>query len=98
MQALNVGSCSLQADGANREMLELLAAFLPKRFPDRFSMEGTVLTNHALGDSWDLADKSLDPLEVSAQLVQVCLFVFSPHLLFGKSSSARGSTGRLNAY
>ena len=97
MQALNVGSCSLQADEANREMLELLAAFLPKRFPDRFSMEGTVLTNHALGDSWDLADKSLDPLEVSAQLVQVCLFVFSPHLLFGKSSSARGSTGRLNA-
>ena len=52
-------------------MLELLADFLPKRFPDRFSMEGTVLTNHALGDSWDLADKSLDPLEVSAQLVQV---------------------------
>ena len=53
------------------EMLELLADFLPKRFPDRFSMEGSVLTNHSLGDSWDLADKSLDPLEVSAQLVQV---------------------------
>ncbi len=52
-------------------MLELLADFLPKRFPDRFSMEGTVLINHSLGDSWDLADKSLDPLEVSAQLVQV---------------------------
>ena len=62
---------SLQAEEANREMLELLADFLPKRFPDRFSMEGTVLTNHALGDAWDLADESLDPLEVSAQLVQV---------------------------
>ncbi len=62
---------NLQAEEANREMLELLADFLPKRFPDRFSMEGTVLINHSLGDSWDLADKSLDPLEVSAQLVQV---------------------------
>ncbi|CAL5220722.1 g2779 [Coccomyxa viridis] len=63
------------AEEANREMLELLADFLPKRFPDRFSMEGTVLINHSLGDSWDLADKSLDPLEVSAQLVQedLCL-------------------------
>ncbi|CAK0783363.1 hypothetical protein CVIRNUC_006562 [Coccomyxa viridis] len=63
------------ADDANMEMLELLADFLPKRYPDRFSMEGTVLTNHALGDQWDLADKSLDPLEVSAQLVQedLCL-------------------------
>ena len=61
----------VQADDANMEMLELLADFLPKRYPDRFSMEGTVLTNHALGDQWDLADKSLDPLEVSAQLVQV---------------------------
>ena len=54
------------------EMLELLADFLPKRFPDRFSMEGSVLTNHSLGDTWDLANKSLDPLEGSAQLVQVC--------------------------
>ena len=62
----------VQADDANAEMLELLADFLPKRFPDRFTMEGTVLTNHELGDQWDLADKSLDPLEVSAQLVQVC--------------------------
>lgn len=63
----------MQAEDANMEMLELLADFLPKRFPDRFSMDGTVLTNHSLGDSWDLADKSLDPLEVSAQLVQVSL-------------------------
>ena len=70
---------NLQAEEANREMLELLADFLPKRFPDRFSMEGTVLTNHSLGDSWDLADKSLDPLEVSAQLVQVgCPFCLQP--------------------
>lgn len=52
-------------------MLELLADFLPKRFPDRFTKDGNVLINHSTGDVWNLADPSLDPLEVSALLVQV---------------------------
>lgn len=54
-------------------MLELLADFLPKRFPDRFTKDGNVLINHSTGDVWNLADPSLDPLEVSALLVQVTL-------------------------
>jgi hypothetical protein len=60
-----------QAEEANAEMLELLADFLPQRFPDLFTRDGDALINHATGDVWDLADKSLDPLEVSALLVQV---------------------------
>lgn len=52
-------------------MLELLAAFLPKRYPDRFTKDGDVLINHSTGDVWNLADPSLDPLEVSSLLVQV---------------------------
>lgn len=60
-----------QAEEANAELLELLADFLPQRFPDLFTRDGDALINHATGDVWDLADKSLDPLEVSALLVQV---------------------------
>lgn len=81
---LRLSPCWSQAEDANREMLELLADFLPKRFPDRFSMDGTVLINHALSDRWDLADKSLNPLDVSAQLVQVsslCVCLYKPLLL-----------------
>ncbi|KAK9904897.1 hypothetical protein WJX75_005075 [Coccomyxa subellipsoidea] len=65
------------ADAANAEMLELLADFLPKRFPDRFTKDGNVLINHSTGDVWNLADPSLDPLEVSALLVQEDLCVMT---------------------
>ncbi|EIE18797.1 hypothetical protein COCSUDRAFT_20416 [Coccomyxa subellipsoidea C-169] len=63
------------AEAANAEMLELLADFLPKRFPDRFTRDGDVLINHSTGDVWNLADPTLDPLEASALLVQedLCL-------------------------
>ena len=59
-------------------MLELLADFLPQRFPDLFTRDGDALINHATGDVWDLADKSLDPLEVSALLVQVRAAAWHP--------------------
>lgn len=58
------------AEDACAEMLELLADFLPKRFPNRFALAGTVLTNKATGERFDLSDQSLDPLDVSARLVQ----------------------------
>ena len=60
-----------QAEEANAELLELLADFLPQRFPDLFTRDGDALINHVTGDVWDLTDKSRDPLEVSALLVQV---------------------------
>ena len=64
--------CVLQSEAANAELLELLVDFLPRRFPDRFTRDGNAFINHASGDVWDLSDPSLDPLEVSSQLVQVC--------------------------
>ena len=51
----------------------MLVEFLPRRYPDRFSLQGSKFTNHAMGQSWDLCDPALDPLEVSALNVQVCL-------------------------
>ena len=62
-----------QADEANKELLELLCSYLPRKYPDRFSLHGSVFTNHALGQSWDLSDPTLDPLEVSALNVQAGL-------------------------
>ena len=62
----------LQAAEANRELLELLSDFLPRRYPDRFSLIGSRLVNHSLGQEWDLSDPQLDPLEAAALLVQVC--------------------------
>lgn len=63
------------AEAANREMLELLAEFLPQRYPDRFSRINSLLINHSTQEEWDLNDPNLDPLEVSALLVQedLCL-------------------------
>lgn len=67
----------MQAEAANREMLELLAEFLPQRYPDRFSRINSLLINHSTQEEWDLNDPNLDPLEVSALLVQVGLACFS---------------------
>ncbi len=62
----------VQAAAANAEMLELLVAYLPRQFPDRFvHSEDNRLHNLATGDVFDLNDQTLDPLEVSALLVQV---------------------------
>ena len=63
----------MQAGSANRELLDLLVAYLPQRFPGHFQLDGGRLTNAATGDVWDLADDSADPLDVAAQLVQVSL-------------------------
>lgn len=69
--------CPTQAEDANRELLDMLAEFLPKRFPDRFSRVNNLLINHSTKEEWDLSDPSLDPLEVSALLVQVSASVHS---------------------
>ena len=61
---------TVQAAEVNRELLELLVEFLPRRYPDRFSLVGNRFVNHALQQEWDLSDPSLDPLEVSALNVQ----------------------------
>ena len=49
----------------------MLAEYLPRRFPDRFALKGSLLLNHATGEAWDLSDRSQDAMEISALLVQV---------------------------
>ena len=60
-----------QAEEANKELLELLVEFLPRRYPDRFSLVGNCFVNHAMQQEWDLSDPSLDALEVASLNVQV---------------------------
>ena len=77
----------LQAAEANKEMLELLVDFLPRRFPDRFvHTEKNELLNMATGDVFNLNDPALEPLEVCSLLVQVCQAAH-PSILCSKRSS-----------
>jgi hypothetical protein len=66
-----------ESEEANWEMLELLADFLPQRFPDRFVLEGDLLYNRSTGDVWDLSDKLQEPLEICALLVQEDLCIMT---------------------
>ncbi|KAK9852859.1 hypothetical protein WJX84_003744 [Apatococcus fuscideae] len=64
-----------EADAANKEMLQLLADFLPGRFPQLFRRVGSQLTNLVTDMTWDLDDPELDHLDVCGRLVQedLCL-------------------------
>lgn len=66
-----------EAAEANWEALELLAEFLPMRFPDRFRQDGNTLCNLTTGERFNISDKSLNPLEVTSRLVQedVCVLM-----------------------
>lgn len=66
-----------EAAEANWEALELLADFLPVRFPGRFRRDGSMLWNLTTGERFNINDKSLNPLEVTARLIQedVCLLM-----------------------
>ena len=66
--------CTVQA-AANEEVLEMLADFLPRRFPDRFSRSGSLIHNHATGQTRDLVEPGQNPLEIASLLVQVCSHV-----------------------
>jgi len=60
-----------EATEANWEVLEMLAEFLPMQFPDRFAQSGNTLHNLSSGESFNILDRKLDPLEVAARLIQV---------------------------
>jgi hypothetical protein len=60
-----------EATEANWEVLELLADHLPKQFPTLFTRDGAVIHNLLTGEMFDIFNRSLDPLEISARLVQV---------------------------
>lgn len=61
----------MQAHEASQEALQMLAAYLPRRYPQRFQMEGTTMHNHARGQSLDTAVPDEDALEVACRFVQV---------------------------
>jgi hypothetical protein len=57
------------------EVLELLAAHLPARFPTLYRREGPLLTDLVMQRTWDLAQPALHPLDLAGRLVQedLCL-------------------------
>jgi dimethylamine monooxygenase subunit A len=63
------------SETARAEVLALLAAHLPQRFPDWFRREGARLHNVLTGERWDPAAPPCDPLELAGRLVQedLCL-------------------------
>ncbi len=60
---------------ARAEVLDVLAALLPRRYPLWFARDHSVLHNHLTGEDWDLGALPLDPLEVAGRLVMedLCL-------------------------
>lgn len=67
-----------QAREAGREVLDLLADHLPRRFPHWFARSGDRLSNRLTGEDWDLAAGSPHPLEIAGRLVQEDLCVLQP--------------------
>jgi hypothetical protein len=64
-----------EATESAKEVLEVLAAHLPARFPTLYRREGPRLTNLVMQETWDLAQPALHPLELAGRLVQedLCL-------------------------
>ena len=54
-----------------QELLDMLGEYLPQRYPDRFHMQGTRLSNRVTGEVFDVAGDSMHPLEAASLLVQV---------------------------
>ncbi len=68
------------SEAARREVLDVLAELLPRRFPAWFDRAGAVLHNRLTDERWDLGDLPHDPLEVAGRLVQedLCLLRLAP--------------------
>jgi hypothetical protein len=64
-----------EAAAASAEVLALLAAYLPARFPAHYRRVGDRLDNLATGERWDLLNTPLHPLDLAGRLVQedLCL-------------------------
>ena len=64
-----------EAAEGSAEVLELLGAHLPTRFPQLFRREGNLLRHLVTRQTWDLAQNVLHPLDLAGRLVQedLCL-------------------------
>jgi hypothetical protein len=58
------------SDLARAEILDMLVAHLPRRYPAWFQRDGNVLHNRLTGESWDVAHPAQDKLELAGRLVQ----------------------------
>ncbi len=65
---------------ARAELLDRLADLLPRRFPAFFTRDGDTLHNRLTTETWNLANPTLDPLEIAGRLVQedFCLLRLTP--------------------
>ncbi len=71
-----------EAQPASREILDLIVAHLPRRFPEYFTADNGILLNRLTGESWPLHETAADapqPLELAARLVQEDLCLMQPN-------------------
>ena len=63
------------SEAARAEVLAVLAALLPRRYPEWFTRDGAILRNRLSDEAWDVANPAHDPLELAGRLVQedLCL-------------------------
>lgn len=66
------------SEAARAEVLGRLADLLPVRHPDAFARDGGMLHNRLTGETWNMADPGMDPLEAAGRLVQEDLCVLQP--------------------
>jgi len=66
------------SEPARAAVLALLADLLPARFPDWFARDQHRLHNRLTGETWNLAQPEIDPLEAAGRLVQEDLCVITP--------------------
>ena len=66
------------SDDARQEVLDVLTAHLPARYPDWFVQDGPILRNRLTGEDWNLAAPPCDPLELAGRLVQEDLCLIQP--------------------
>ncbi len=52
-------------------MLQMLADFLPKEYPEHFQKQGNVLTALKTNETFEIEGGAMDPLEACARIVQV---------------------------
>ena len=52
-------------------MLQMLADFLPKEYPEHFQKQGNILTALKTNETFEIEGGAMDPLEACARIVQV---------------------------
>jgi len=63
------------SETGGREALELLTAHLAQRFPESFALDDSRFSNALTGETWNLRDAPLHPLDLASRCVQedLCL-------------------------